>query len=537
MKNSKLVSISLLSFFLISSYVPTSFNFGYKPKGVVIIGIGSFINMGLGKVVEYFSYRIKYIVRSQGGSACGHRIVKRPGDEYQINLIPSGIMRKDTTCYLAAGMEIDLEQFLEEIEYLKKRNIMTEGRVWISAKAHIIFPYHKTLDRCMENITESTIDIGSRKGTGAAAAYKRLRIGIRIADLLDADRFKITLGENLSWTNAMLTKLFDEKPYSFDQLYKQYSAYAKQILPYVTDDLELTINKKLLSGNAVLFEGAQGSNTDISFGAYPYVSSSSTSVGGICTGAGVGPNKVSHVVGVLPAYTTALGDAPLPTEFKDITQLPDDIENQIKKLPKESQIKIKEKHQKVIASVLNNVVEKIEELYKDFISACTFLTKDHHVRDVKKFTAHAKETINIAKIEETHKATNQAFADKARYGWIDLVMVREALLLNGVDCLILSKLDALDDFDEIKICIDYKVGDKTYDYMPSIISDHKKIEPHYITLKGWKQKTSDIRQFSKLPEEARNFITTIHNLTNLPISYISVGPERDQMIVCDPLIL
>lgn len=508
-------------------------SYSSKPKGIVLVGIGM-VNMGMGKMTYYFSQFVKHCARTQGNTS-GHRAIKN-GNEIELSLISIGIMKKDTSCYLTAGMEIDPELFLEEIRYLQDRNIST-NRIWISAKAQVIFPYHKVLDECMANMTQSGIDIGSRKGTGSAAACKRLRIGIRIADLLDENRFKVALQENLKFINSMLVNLFGLEPYEFEPLYKTYKEYAKKLKPYVDDDVEITLNKKLLSGQAVLFEGAQGSSADVSFGAYPYVSSSSTSVAGICTGAGIGPNKISHVIGILPAYTTALGDAPLPTQFKDLTHLPSDIIQKMEKLPSQKQTAHKKNHKTIIDKCLLEPIQKIIDSFKTFFQDLGFLTKEHPLLNEKNLYQCVEDTINTCKIEAMHKATNQSIDEKVRYGWIDLVMIREAILLNGIDSLVLTKLDSLDDFDEIKICIDYKVGDKTYDYLPSMIQDLKNIEPVYITLKGWKQPTGHIRKFSKLPDQARDFVKRIELLANTTISHISVGPERDQIIICDPLIL
>ena len=531
MKKKEVLVVHLFFLFCIINPI---MSYSSKPKGIILVGIGM-KDMGLGKIAEYFSYSIKHVARSQGSTG-GHRVIKRTGHEFKLSMIPSGIMRKDTVCYLTAGMEIEPDLFLEEIAYLQEKNVSTHNRIWISPKAHVVFPYHKTLDDCMSNITQSGIDIGSRKGTGSAAACKRLRIGIRIADLLDPERFRIALQENLTFINNMLVKLFGEKPYDFDTLYKQYREYAKKLKPYIKDDLEIFLNKKLVSGEAVLFEGAQGSSADISFGAYPYVSSSSTSVAGICTGAGVGPNKISHVIGVVPTYITALGGAPLPTEIKDLSETPSDVLQKIESFPQEKSASLKKKYTDIIKNSKSTSVKATIEMLKAFFKEIG-LTKDHALFDEKTLQQYIEDTLNTEKIEKVHTETNQSFPDTIRYGWIDLVMIREAILLNGIDSLVLTKLDTLDDFDEIKICIDYKIGNKSYDYMPSAVQDSKSIEPIYITIKGWKKPTSHIKKFSQLPEEARDFIKKIELVAHTTISHISTGPERDQMIICEPLIL
>lgn len=523
----------LLSVILSSCTVSTVISYSGRARGIVLVGIGM-MNMGIGKITEYFSYSIKNIVRSQGGTE-GHRVIKRTGDEYELSLIPSGIMRKDTVCYLTAGMDIDPQLFLDEIRYLQDRNIST-NRIWVSAKAQVIFPYHKVLDECMSKLTQSSMDIGSLKGTGSAAACKRLRIGIRMADLLDEKRFEVALKENLIFINNMLVYLFEKEPYEFEPLFKSYRNYAKKLQPYIQYDLEINLNKKLLSGQAVLFEGAQGSSADITFGAYPYVSSSSTLVSGICTGAGIGPNKISRVIGIVPSYVTVAGETPLATEFKNISHLSNEVTQKIATLSPDKKKEYTKIYQSINPTCTHDTITSIINSLKNFFKNLG-LSKDNHLYDEIYLKQLVEDTINTQKIEAVHAATKQSYSEKTRYGWIDLVMIREAILLNGIDSLVLTKLDALDDFDEIKICIDYKVGNKTYDYMPSMIQDNKNIEPVYITLKGWKQPTSHIRKFSQLPEQARDFIKRIELLSNTTISHISVGPERDQIIVCEHLIL
>lgn len=525
--------ILIVSILLVPLLTEAFFCHHRRPNGIALVGIGM-INMGLGKATEYFSYTIKRVARCQG-TTTGHRAIKRPGDEYELSMLSSGIIRKDTTCYLTAGMEIDLEIFFDEIKHLQERGISTTNRVWVSPKAQIVFPFHKALDDCMAQLTQSSIDIGSRKGTGSAAACKRLRIGIRVADLLDEKRFKAALQETLTFVNNMLVKLFDEKPYDFDTLYTRYRDYAKKLKPYIMDDLEIHLNKKLLSGEAILFEGAQGSSADVSFGAYPYVSSSSTSVAGICTGAGIGPNKIGHVMGVVPAYVTVLGEAPLPTEIKDLGDMPAVVLEKLNTYPTEKREAHLKNYKELVNQALKGIDEKVINSFKKFFKEIAGLHDSHPLLTDKVLHQHLQDTIVTYKIDTAHEITNQNCPDRARYGWIDLVMIREAILLNGIDSLVLTKLDVLDDFDEIKICIDYKVGNKSYDYMPSMIEDNKNIEPAYITLKGWKQPTSHIRKFSQLPEQARDFIKRIEMLASTPISHISVGPEREQMIVCEPL--
>lgn len=448
----------LIFFALLSS---VSLSFGRTPRGIVVIGTG-WGNAGVGKMVDYLADKADIIVRSQGGNEKGHRIVKQTGHGFNLKVLPVGLVRKNTQCYLTGGMEIDPSVFFHEIDFLQEKGIKVEGRLWISAKAHVIMPYHRKLDSLMAKRYNVGDDIGSRKGTGAAASDKRLRLGIRIVDLMNPERFKIVLKESLDYANEILTKVFKEKPFEFDEIYALYSEYARRFKPYVREDLEITINKKLAEGKAVIFEGAQGTFLDITMGSYPYVSSSSTIAAGVCVGAGVGPSKIGHTLGVTQAYLTQYGIGPFPSKIKN--------------------------------------KDVIEQIYKTHEKLCNARPKE-------------------------------------RYGWIDLVLLREAILLNGIDSLAITKLDELDGLDEIKICYDYVVDGKNYDYLPALITDAKKIVPRYITMPGWKKPTGGVTKFSNLPEAARVYIKKIEALCGVPVSYISVGPKRSQTILYNDLLL
>lgn len=438
-----------------------SMGYAKTPRGVVIVTTG-WSGAGIGKVVDYLAPKAEAIVRSQGGSAKGHRVIRRSGNGLNLTLLPAGIVRKNTQCYLTAGMEIDPSVFFAEIDLLKTQNKDVNGRLWVSSRAQVVMPYHRKLDSLMAKKYGIGPDVGSRKGVGSAAAGKRLRIGIRIADLLDPERFKIALKDDLDYANDKLTKIYKEKPFEYKDVLKLYEAYARRLKPYVKDDAELEINKLLLQGKAVIFEGSQGTFLDVSVGSYPYVGSSSTTSSGICTGAGVGPSRIGHTLGIVQSYTTRIGAGPLPAEIKD-----------------------------------NKVLEKIRKAHSSY---CEEIPGQ-------------------------------------RYGWVDLVLIRESILINGINSLVISKLDELDTLDEIKICYDYLVDQKNYDYLPPLITKAKNVKPRYITMPGWKKSIKDAKRFSDLPQEARDFIKKIELLCSVPISYVSVGPRRDQMITMNDLLL
>lgn len=432
------------------------------PRGVIVVSTG-WNSAGTGKVVDYFTATkdVSVVVKSTSGSAKGRKIVKRSGDGFNLGLLPSGILCKNAQCYLTAGVEIDPKELFIEIDALEKKGKQVKERLRVSSRAQLVMPYHKKLDSLMAQKYRSNTDVGSRKGVGMAAADKRLRIGIRIVDLLDPVRFKKVLRDDLDCANAMLVDIFKEKPFDFDEIHTLYTNYARRLKPFVHNDVELDINRKLREGRAVIFEGCQGTFLDVSMGSYPYVSSSSTIAAGICTGAGVGPTMICHTLGIVQCYTTCIGDGPFPAEIKD----------------KEVLKRLKKAHE--------SYCEDIPEM---------------------------------------------------RYGWVDLVAIREAILLNGIDSLIISKLDELDTLDEIKICYDYVVDGVNYDYIPPNVDKAKKIIPRYMTIPGWKKCTGNAKHFTHLPEEARAFVKKIESLAGIPVSYISVGPQRDQMILYNDLL-
>ncbi len=489
MKKLLVSSYSLLLLFCYSMLVS-------DVRSTLVVSLG-FTNSGAEKFITHAASSADGIVRSQSGS--NHRIVKGTDGSFILGIIPSGIIHPHTKCYLTAGMDIDPEAFLKEVDFLKSKGIDITNRVWISSKAHLVFPFYKTLDTEMEKRYKGITDIGAKKGTGASAAYKRLRLSIRIGDLYNKDHFDPLLKDIIDFTNDLIklfktevpfcteqclntndlkkdaasqdAKLSFEKcftscaiePINFNSLSKQYISYAQRLKPFIKDDVELHINNAIKEGLKIVIGGSNGAFNDLLLGPYPYVAPLTTTTSGICAAAGIGPSRIGHVLGVIPAYTTSIGDGPLPTEFTN--------------------------------------------------------------SDLTKKIVHAQEKscFNIVK--------------KARYGWIDLVLLRQAILINGIDSIAISKLDELDDFDEILICYDYTIDDKSCDYFPNDPTLYKKIKPIYLPpFKGWKKSIAHAKKFTDLPPEARTFVKKIEMLCGVPINFISVGPRQDQIITVKDLL-
>jgi adenylosuccinate synthase len=268
---------------------------------------------GKGKIIDLLTESVDFVVRMQGGSNAGHT-VRIGNDEFVLHLIPSGILHEGQTCIIGNGVVLDPQSLFEEIDTLTSKGVRVEGNLLISETTHIILPYHKLLDVLREKLKGSK-RIGTT-GRGISPAYmdKVGYMGIRAIDLLDQDVFREKLRINLHEKNLFLTRVYEHDPLDFDEVFTQYTAYGERMRPFIRNT-ELVLNEALKQNKEILFEGAQGTLLDVDFGSYPYVTASSTSAGGACTGSATGPTWIDLVVGVVKAYTTRVGSGPLPTEF------------------------------------------------------------------------------------------------------------------------------------------------------------------------------------------------------------------------------
>ncbi|SHE85889.1 Adenylosuccinate synthetase [Seinonella peptonophila] len=280
---------------------------------VVVVGT-QWGDEGKGKITDYLAERAEVVARYQGGNNAGHTIVFG-GTRYKLHMIPSGIFYQHKVCVLGNGMVIHPLALVEELNYLKEHQVDLSN-LRISDRAHLIMPYHLQLDQA-EEASKGESKIGTTgKGIGPAYMDKAARVGIRVSDLLDPDLFAKKLKRNLEEKNRLLEKVYQQKGFSFDEIYETYQDAAERIRPYVTDT-SVELNDAIDQGRRVLFEGAQGVMLDIDQGTYPFVTSSNPVAGGVCIGSGVGPTKIHQVVGVAKAYTTRVGDGPFPTELHD----------------------------------------------------------------------------------------------------------------------------------------------------------------------------------------------------------------------------
>jgi adenylosuccinate synthase len=289
---------------------------------IVVVGL-QWGDEGKGKITDYLASQAELVVRYQGGNNAGHTVVV--GDqEFKLHLVPSGILYPGSLCVLGNGVVLNPGVLLKELSQLTERGIDISG-LRISDRTHVILPYHPLLD----GLDESSRRVGkigtTGRGIGPAYVDKYARYdAIRMVDLVDPDTLKERLTTIIQMKNRILEKLYGRPGLDFDQIYEEYRGYAGRLAPLVVDASAL-VNRSIRAGRKVLFEGAQGTLLDIDHGTYPFVSSSSPTAGGACTGAGVGPTRIDKVIGVIKAYSTRVGEGPFPTELPDnlVSQLRD----------------------------------------------------------------------------------------------------------------------------------------------------------------------------------------------------------------------
>ena len=413
---------------------------------------------GKGKVVDLLAQEARLVVRFSGGDNAGHTVVN-PYGEFRLHLVPSGIFSPQTVCIIGNGVVINPAVLIDEIDQLNQRGVDT-ARLFISDRANLIMPYHILLDGLEEEWRGGKALGTTRKGVGPAFTDKAARSGIRAGDLLDREVLRERVGSILDYKNIILTKIYGVSPLSLDEVYSQYCQYGERLAPYIRE-ASIMVEEALNRDELVLLEGAQGTLLDPDFGTYPYTTSSSPLAGGGCLGAGVGPTRISRILGVFKAYCTRVGGGPMPTELKDETG------------------------------------------------------------DLIRERAHEYGTTT---------------GRPRRCGWFDAVAARFSTRINGFTGAAITRLDILDAFAYLKICVGYKLDGRTIDYFPGSVADLEKCQPIYEELAGWQAPTNHIRDYEQLPPKARQYITRLEELTSCPVNLISVGAGREQTIHKTPIL-
>ncbi len=407
---------------------------------------------GKGKIVDVLTKQNDIIARFQGGPNAGHTLVFND-QKHVLHTIPSGIFHKNAVNIVGNGVVIDAVIFKNELDNLAKHNIDFSTKLLISRKAHLILPTHRLLDAASE-AAKGKAKIGSTlKGIGPTYMDKTGRNGLRVGDLELPDwkeRY-----DKLTQKHLKMLSHFDVKiDFDLDKLEIAFFEGLKVLkqIPFV--DSVTYLHNAIKENKNILAEGAQGSLLDIDFGTYPFVTSSTTTAAGACTGLGVAPNQIGEVYGIMKAYTTRVGSGPFPTELFDI------------------------------------------------------------------------DGERMAKVGHEFGATT---GRPRRCGWLDLVALKYAIQINGVTQLAMMKSDVLSGFDTIKACTAYKYKGKEITHFPYSI-DEKDVTPIYTDFKGWQKDITQIQSIHEIPEVLTNYIAFIEKYVGVPVTILSVGPDRKQTI-------
>ena len=428
---------------------------------IALIGL-SWGDEGKGKMTDYFAQKADIVVRYNGGSNAGHTI-NANGIKYKFKLIPSGApLEKEVI--IANGCVIDPKILLEEIENLKK--LKKKVNLKLSSTAHVIFPFHKTLDG-LEETSKGEYRAGTTKrGIGPTYSDKAARWGIRIFDLIHPEILKPKL-EKLFKIRKELIRVYDPNwDADFESIYNEYKSYGEQLKSYVIDTAYY-LNRAVDSGKKIVFEAAQGNLLGIDHGMYPFGTSSNANALGISAGTGIPPKKIKNVFGIIKAYTSRVGEGKFPTEL------------------------------------VNETAEKIRE------------------------QGHEYGTVT---------------GRPRRVGWIDLFNIKYGIMINGIDKIIITLLDALQGVNPVKMCTTYKLEDKILESWPIQHELIEKCVPIYKEFKGWDERTreewSEIAQegYDALPENMKIYIKAIQEELKTDAAIISIGSDRNDTLVLNDVL-
>lgn len=409
---------------------------------------------GKGKVVDILSAQSEYVVRYQGGANAGHTL-KFDDTTIVLHLIPSGMFNGNSKCVIGNGVVVDPISLVKEIEEVESLGVDLKNRLFISSSAHLILSYHKVLDKIKEKRRGSDAIGTTGRGIGPAYVSKISRVGIRMYDLLDRELLLEKIQKNLADINTALRNVYQEEELNANEILVELEPAIQRIAPYICNTTNL-LHDALDNGSSILLEGAQGSLLDVDHGTYPYVTSSSPTAGGACTGSGIPPMAITHSMGITKAYCTRVGNGPFPTELHD---------------------------------------EKGEKLRKNG--------------------------------QEFGATTGRP----RRCGWLDLVALKYAIRLNGMNELTLTKLDVLDDFETISVCTHYEVDGEITHKFPLESTDLEKLKPVYKNFSGWNQSTRNISKFEDLPKNARDYIAYVEEFIGVKFNIVSTGPKRTETIL------
>ncbi len=407
---------------------------------------------GKGKIVDLLCPAFDVVVRYQGGDNAGHT-VKFEDRHFALHLVPSGVLHPEILCVLGSGMVINPDTLFRELDGLLEAGVDFEGRFFISKRAHVVLPIYPVLDQARETAMGKS-QIGTTiRGIGPAYESKITRFGVRMGDLLSSE-WKRRVEEQVARLGREIAALGAEVP-DEQEVVARCGDWIERLRPFMAET-ESLLNGWIAEGRNLLFEGAQGARLDVDHGTYPYVTSSSPTAGGACTGSGVPPTSIDGVIGVLKAYTTRVGGGPFATELLDST--------------------------------------------------------GEHLRD---------------RGNEVGTTTGRP----RRCGWLDLVAAGHARMLSGVDSIALTKLDVLDELEEIQVCVGYRLDGEIVKGFPASLEVVERVDPVYESLPGWKSNTVGALELSDLPQAAQDYISFVEQHLGATVGIVSTGPRREETIV------
>ena len=424
-----------------------------RAKTAVVLG-AQWGDEGKGKIVDVLSERFSAVARYAGGHNAGHTVIIR-GQKFVLQLIPCGVLRKGCKGVIGNGVVLDPIAFLKEVSKLRDLGVDVDGQLKVSNRAQVILPYHRMIELAAESAPGRKKIGTTSRGIGPAYEDKMARSGLRIVDLLRPDLLKTHIEAACNEKNQIAHALFGTDPLDPAKMYDEYAAAAEQIRPFAADTARL-LNGILREGGSVMFEGAQGTMLDIDHGTYPFVTSSSATAGGACTGTGVGPTAIGTVIAVTKAYVTRVGEGPFPTEIHDPV--------------------------------------------------------GDHLR---------------ARGNEYGAVTGRP----RRCGWLDIPLLRYSNQVNSAEWLVVTKMDVLDELEEIPICIGYEINGKVTDEIPADVHGLESIKPRYTKLKGWQTSTEGITDFDQLPKAAQEYLRFQERESGARIGMVSTGPDREQTML------
>ncbi|HIF71711.1 MAG TPA: adenylosuccinate synthase [Dehalococcoidia bacterium] len=410
---------------------------------------------GKGKIIDFLAENAAIIARYSGGNNAGHTVINDAGT-FKLHLVPSGICWPHTMNVIGNGVVVDPDILLKEIN----ENNLDPSRLAVSDRAHLIMPYHITLDN-LEEERRGDAKLGTTgRGVGPAYVDKVSRQGLRVGELLDPEDLALRLPDIIAFKNEIITKIYGGKPIELEEVFEKTKLWATELAPYI-QPVENQIAEALENDGKVIVEGAQGALLDLDHGTYPFVTSSNPTVGGTLTGLGMGPRSYGGVGGVFKAYCTRVGAGPFPTEIHGAEG------------------------------------DAIREQAGEFGVT----------------TGRAR-----------------------RIGWFDAVAGRYSARVNGFDAMIITKLDILDGWDEIKVCVAYEIDGVRTEQFPVDAAMLDRAKPIYEIHPGWTESTRSITEESQLNDGARAYIRRLEELVGVKTKILSTGPRREETLVLEDFL-